>query len=307
MNDGALSVGLVVPTLNASEGWVAWSQSLRAQSLMPNRVLVIDSSSEDSTVFLAQKDGYEVIIINRKEFNHGATRQMAANLLSNCDILIFLTQDPILANQESLKCLIDCFEDMAVGVAYGRQLPHAHGKPIGSHARLYNYPTKSEVRSMTGAACFGIKTPFVSNSFAAYRRKALIKVGGFPVNTILSEDTFVASKMLMAGWKVAYCAEAKVFHSHDYSFIQEFKRYFDTGVFHAREPWIRRAFGNAEGEGVSFVYSELSYLSHCAPWLIPSSLIRTGLKYLGFRLGLVESDLPNSLKKRISMHRGYWV
>ena len=84
-----------------------------------------------------------------------------------------------------------------------------------------------------------MKTAFNSNSFAAYRRKALKDVGGFPINTILSEDMYVTAKMLLKNWSVAYCADAKVYHSHNYTIWQEFKRYFDIGVFHAKEAWIR--------------------------------------------------------------------
>ena len=79
---------------------------------------------------------------------------------------------------------------------------------------------------------FGIKTVFVSNSFAAYRRRALMQVSGFPVDTVMNEDTYVAGKMLVSGWRIAYCADAQVFHSHDYSFLDDFKHYLDIGVFH---------------------------------------------------------------------------
>ncbi len=39
--------------------------------------------------------------------------------------------------------------------------------------------------------------------------------------------------------------------------VQEMKRYFDMGVFHASEPWIRQELGGAEGEGLKFVVSEV--------------------------------------------------
>ena len=84
----------------------------------------------------------------------------------------------------------------------------------------------------------GIKAAFLSNSFAAYRRSALESVGGFPSDTIFGEDTFAAAKMLLNGWKIAYSAEATVYHSHNLTFIEEFRRYFDIGVFHSREKWF---------------------------------------------------------------------
>jgi rhamnosyltransferase len=123
---------------------------------------------------------------------------------------------------------------------------------------------------------------------------------------ILGEDTIVAAKMLLAGWKVAYQADAQVYHSHDYTYLQEFRRYFDIGVMHTREAWMLDAFGKPEGEGARFVRSEWAYLLKKAPWLIPSAMLRTGLKYLGYRLGRMESRLPLGLKRYLSMHKGFW-
>lgn len=306
MYSGELSVAVIVPTLNAGAGWKTWIEAIKSQTIKPKRIMVVDSGSSDETAVLAKDVGFEVITIKREEFNHGGVRQKAANLMPEIDVLVYLTQDAILFDSFSLENLVDSFEDQSVGVVYGRQLPHKCGKPIGSHARLFNYPGKSVIRSMDDAPHFGIKTPFVSNSFAAYRRVVLLTVGGFPSNTILSEDTFVASKMLLAGWKIAYCAEAKVFHSHDYTVIQEFRRYFDTGVFHAREPWIRDAFGSAEGEGKKFVLSEFKFLMNEAPLLIPSAILRTIVKYAGYKLGLHENKIPIAFKQGLSMHSGFW-
>jgi rhamnosyltransferase len=299
-------IALVLPTLNAGALWNKWLDSFNSQCLMPSRVLVLDSSSEDNTCQLAEYSGMEVINIPRLQFNHGRTRQLAVDILFDAEIIIFMTQDALLANSDSIKKLIDLFSDNTIGVAYGRQLPHKNSNPIGAHARIFNYPNISNLRSFEDKSYLGIKAAFISNSFAAYRRSALIEVGGFPSDTILSEDTYVAAKMLINGWKVSYCANSTVYHSHDYSFMQEFKRYFDHGVFHSKESWIREAFGSVEGEGMRFVISEVKYLLNHAPWLIPSSIIRTLLKYTGYRLGLNERKIPVFLKRKISMHKGYW-
>jgi rhamnosyltransferase len=122
----------------------------------------------------------------------------------------------------------------------------------------------------------------------------------------LSEDTLVATKMLLSGWKVAYCAEATCYHSHNYPPFKEFQRYFDIGVFHAREPWYLKALGGAEGEGKRFVRSELRYLLQHAPALIPAALLRSALKFLGYRLGRLEHYLPRWVKIAFTMNRGFW-
>lgn len=301
------SLGLIVPTLDAGKLWDDWLTAFERQTLRPARRLVIDSGSTDDTVARAQARGFHVCMIPKCEFNHGGTRQLGVRMLPDAEIIVFLTQDALLAGPEAMARLVAAFEDPRVGAAYGRQLPHRNARPIGAHARLFNYPPESRVRSLDDRRRFGLKTVFISNSFAAYRRSALAEAGGFPVDTIMNEDTHVAGKLLLRGWKLAYRADAEVHHSHDYGYRDELKRYFDIGVFHAEASWLRENFGSAEGEGARFVLSELRYLAGRAPWLIPSALLRTGLKWLGFRLGSsLHRTLPLFLKRRVSLHPAYW-
>ncbi len=300
-------VGLIVPTLNAGSLWESWLKAFEQQTVKPDALLVIDSSSSDNTAALARAHGFDVKVIPKPEFNHGGTRQFGAAMLSAADIVVFLTQDALLASPDAIERLLAAFTDERVGAAYGRQLPHQNAGPIAAHARLFNYPEESQLRTLEDRTRFGIKTVFISNSFAAYRRSALMAVGGFPVDTIMNEDTFVAGKMLVWGWKIAYCADAQVFHSHDYRFLEEFKRYFDIGVFHTQTAWLQQTFGGASGEGLRFVISELRYLMKNAPWLIPSAVLRTGLKWLGFKLGSLHQGLPRSLRNSFSLHKTYWV
>nr|WP_041275132.1 glycosyltransferase family 2 protein [Desulfotomaculum nigrificans] len=300
-----IGFSLIIPTLNAGSSFELLLQSINKQNVVPKQIIVIDSESDDDTANIARKYGCNVIPINRRDFNHGATRQFGAEY-TDVDVVVFLTQDIILADENSLEKIIDCFHDPAVGAAYGRQLPHKNALPIGAHARLFNYPPDSRVKTLDNAQELGIKATFISNSFAAYRKAALKEVGGFPDNVILSEDTYVAAKMLLAGWKVYYCAEAQVYHSHNYSVWQEFRRYFDIGVFHGREHWIRTAFGQAEGEGFRYVVSELKYLWANGKCFIPKACLQNLCKFLGYKLGLKEKVLPLWLKKKMSMNKRYW-
>lgn len=300
-------IALIVPTLNAGELWQKCLSALSQQTLRPSFLLVIDSGSVDETVELARDYGFLIKHIDQKQFDHGGTRQLGAELLPDAELLIYMTQDAVLASTEALEQLVGAFADSEVGLAYGRQLPHAETGPIGAHARLFNYPERSEIRSKQDIASKGIKAAFNSDSFACYRRKALEQVGGFPRSIILGEDAYVAAKMLLAGWKVAYVAESQVYHSHDYTLWQEFKRYFDIGVFHARERSLLAAFGRAEGEGLRFLRSEIAYLLENAPQKIPSAMLRTILKYGAYRLGRLEAVLPGWLKQHLAMNKKYFV
>lgn len=299
-------VALLVPTLNASSMWSTWIAALQSQCLQPDCVLVIDSESEDDTPLQAKQAGYQVLTFPRRLFSHGGTRQRGVALLRGFDLLVCMTQDAVLADNAALQQLLKAFDDPRVAAAFGRQLPSVGASPIASHARQFNYPITSRTSILDDRRHMGIKASFMSNSFSAYRISDLLTVGGFPLNVILGEDTTVAARLLLAGKSIRYQADACVYHSHNYSPLEEFRRYFDTGVFHARERWLLDAFGGAGGEGYRFVTSEIRYLLNTAPRLIPSALFRTACKLAGYRLGRAEAKLPVRLKRHLSMFRGFW-
>ena len=298
---------LVIPTFNPGPVWQECVDAVIGQDQKPDLILVIDSESKDRTVEIAREAGFCVIQIQRESFNHGGTRQKAIEDQNECDFVVYLTQDAILADRQALKHLLQHFHDDSTAAVCGRQLPKKGAGAIESHARIFNYPERSFMRSIKDVEWYGLKTAFLSNSFAAYRISALREVGGFPKDVIFGEDMYVAAKALKAGYKIAYAADACVYHSHKYTVTQEFKRYFDMGVFHAREPWLRREFGTAEGEGVKFVVSEIRFLMRHSFWRIPEGILRTVMRYVGFRLGLAERFLPSNLKALMSMSPGYFI
>jgi len=155
-------------------------------------------------------------------------------------------------------------------------------------------------------ANLGIKCCFLSNSFSAYRLSALDLVGGFPSDVILGEDTYVGGRMILSDWLIQYTPRAQVRHSHDYSVSAEFRRYFDIGVFHARNPWLLKTFGSAGGERLRFVRSELAYMWRYAPGSLTDALFRTLAKWAGYKLGQFEAALPLRLKCWLSMNTGFW-
>src|SRR5690606_27897756 len=113
-------------------------------------------------------------------------------------------QDAYLYSENSIKNIIDSFKDEKIGAVCGRQIPHLDADPFAKHARYFNYPKQSSIKTYEDRLTIGIKVPFMSNSFSAYRREALLGVGGFPSNVILAEDMYVAAKMACDGWKIAY-------------------------------------------------------------------------------------------------------
>ena len=297
---------VVVPTRNPGSLWSRWLSAVTQQALAVDG-LVLDSSSDDGTDFSRLPPGFGCVQIAAADFNHGATRNQALqNLPAGTDVVVFMTQDALLADAGALQALVSAFDDPTAACAWGRQLPHSDATPLAAHARVFNYPVTSRIVSLADKEQLGLKACFMSNSFAAYRVTDLQAVGGFPSDVILGEDMSVAARLLMADKRVAYVADACAYHSHNYSLAQEFRRYFDTGVFHAREPWLLQTFGTAGGEGLRFLRSELAYLWRHSPSWIPSALARTLAKWLGYNLGRQEATLPLAFKRWCSMHKGYW-
>lgn len=303
-----LKFALIVPTLNPGCRWPQWLRAFATQTVRPVKALIVDSGSTDGQIERSAAYGLEVQVISQNDFNHGKTRQQCVDQLKDaCDIAVFLTQDAILANKFALENIIKIFQNGEVAAAFGRQLPHEGAGALAVHARLFNYSQVSDVRSIDSIPKLGFKTCFMSNSFAAYRIKDLISIGGFKSDVILGEDTCAAAKLIMACKKIAYTSDARVFHSHDYTTTQEFKRYFDIGVLHSQQPWLLYDFGGATGEGMRYVKSELQYLLGNAFWLIPSALLRTAVKLVGYRLGRTYQSLPERWLPLLSMHKSFWT
>lgn len=302
-----MRLALIIPTRNASAHLDRLLPALAAQTRQPDSILVLDSESSDDTVARFKAFGAHTEVICAHQFNHGGTRRLGCDRV-DAEALLFLTQDAIPATPDSFaKLLANLNLEADIGVAYGRQLPHPNAGLLAAQAREFNYPAQSRTKRMSDAAILGIKTCFSSDSFAIYRRDLLEAVGGFPKDVIGSEDAYVAARMLLAGYAVRYAADACVEHSHDYRLLEEFRRYFDIGVFYGRERWLQAAFGKAEGEGRRFVQAEITALRAAgAATRIPEVLLRSALKLIGYRIGYLERYLPLQIKRRLSMFPGYW-
>ena len=280
-----LRFGLIVPTFNPGPRWAEWLEALLRQSVTPNRVLIVDSDSDDGHVSIPNDPRFECQRIARSAFNHGATRQQTfEQMAEDVDVVVMMTQDAVFADDRSLETLLATFEDDSVVAAYGRQLPHPDAGPFASHARLFNYGPTSEIRRLADRDRLGIKTCFLSNSFAAYRCLDIKAVGGFPI-TQFGEDMVVAARLLLSHRNIAYVASARVYHSHEYTIREEFRRYQTMGQFHSQYPWLLKEFGKANGEGWRFVFSEMAYLLRHAPHLLPAAAVRTLVKFSAYQFG----------------------
>ena len=282
------SFAVIIPTYNGGDNFQTLMQQINEQSLHPEEVIVIDSSSSDSTRAYAQEAGATVITIQKQDFNHGKTIYEALKyILESTCYVIYLTQDVLLANVNSFKAIITMLEENDnVAVAYGRQLPHKNATLDARLQREFNYPAMSQIKTMADKHRLGIKTTFVSNSFAAYKIDLLKQVGGFPSHIPVCEDMYVGAKFLQAGYAIGYCAEAQVLHSHNYSIKEDWNRYFLTGQFQKQESWIIDKFGKSEAEGKKLVIYQLKQIYKEEGLFACTNYInRLAIRYIAFWWG----------------------
>ena len=299
---------LVVPVLNAQ----AWLPALlpcltELVNSGTYQCIIIDSASTDATASLCQAcPELDFISIQRSEFNHGGTRNLAI-AKAKANILVYLSQDA-LPTPAAIELLVSTLQSQPqLAAAYGRQLPNAKAQPFGAHLRAFNYPTQSYISSPATLKERGIKAAFLSNAFCAYSKQALNAVGQFPANTIIGEDFIVGAKFLAAGYSLAYVAEATAIHSHDYTPLEELKRYFDIGCMHQQQAWIFTTLARPEKAGRQYVISEWRWLIRQGKvFKIPESMLRTLLKWLGYKLGKYSHRLPKKLNKALSMNKNWW-
>ena len=298
-------ISLIIPTLNASPYLENILEVINNQTLKPDEILIIDSSSNDNTLEIAHKFSVKTITIERKGFNHGGTRNFAVHHTKG-DVVILLTQDAIPQDFDFVRNLIEPFKQPKIAASFGRQYPRIDAKPPEKFARLFNYPSKPIIKSIKDRDCLGIKTYFFTNVCSALKRKEFDEVGGFPERTILNEDMMVAARLINNGYKIAYVPDAVVVHSHNYSLIQQLKRYFDIGVSLKENEWLLQGI-KPEGEGMKFLKEEIKYLiSEKAFYYLPYVLGEAGAKFIGFKCGVSYKNIPYKMRKKISMHSFYW-
>ena len=301
-----MTVTVIIPTYKPDKKFRSLIEMLTSQTRKADRVVIMNTEErfwKDS--FMDGLENWEVHHLSCAEFDHGKTRGEGAKK-TDSDILLYFTQDAVPADEKVLEHLIRPFENSKVGAAYARQLPAEDCRLAEQYTRSFNYPDKSRIKTKEDIPVLGIKAYFCSNVCAAYRRSIYEEMGGFISRTIFNEDMIMAAKMMQAGYAVVYAAEAKVVHSHNYGYVQQFRRNFDLAVSQAEHPEIFAAV-SSESEGIRLVKSTAAFLmKQGKPWLIPDLIISSGFKYLGYKMGRKYKRLPHSWIRHLTMNQAYW-
>ena len=280
-----MKISIIIPTLNAGAHMEKLFSMLQAQDIKFLEIIIIDSSSGDNTVGIAKGFGAKTIVIPRHTFNHGKTRNMAA-MEAKGDILVFITQDALPMDYTLLSNLTAPLHLPDIAATFGRHVPRADASLLEVFARQFNYPDKESSKGISDIKKYGIKAFFFSNVCSAIKKELFLKAGMFPDGIRANEDMLMAAKFILNGYKVTYVPDAMVIHSHNYSLLQQFRRYYNIGSSFKNNSWILK-YARAEGEGIRFIKEQVGFVlkRHKYFW-IPYIFLESMTKYAGYRIGL---------------------
>ena len=305
-------VDVIIPVYKPTEYLLSLFVKLSKQTVLPNKVIVINTGREYWDKFFGSFDilkkypFIELHHIEPKDFDHGNTRNMGVKL-SNAEHFLMMTDDSVPEDEYLIERMLTAFDDKNVAMCYARQLPHKGCRAIEKYTRQFNYPPVSMTKKKADIESMGIKAFFASNVCCMYSREIFDKLLGFTKKTIFNEDMIFARRAIDEGYYIRYEAGAKVRHSHNYSGKEYFKRNFDLGVSHADHPEI---FGDvkSEGEGIKLVKSTASFLcKKLMPWMVFVLVYHSACKYLGYKKGLNYKKLPMEKVMEYTMNPRYFA
>lgn len=301
-----MKADVIIPVYKPDERLRVLLERLRKQSVQPEKIILMNTEEK----FFDPKccegiSGIEVHHITKEEFDHGRTRH-EGTAYSDADVLVYMTQDAMPKDTHLLEELLRPLEEGKASASYARQLPAPDCREVERYTRSFNYPEESRIKTAADIPELGIKTFFCSDVCAAYVRKDYDAMGGFIRKTIFNEDMIMAANLIKSGKAVAYAAEAKVVHSHNYTGLMQFRRNFDLAVSQVDHPEVFAGI-RSESEGIRLVKSSaLHFIKSGKPHLVVELVWKSGWKFLGYRVGKLYKKLPKTLIRICTMNPSYW-
>lgn len=176
--------------------------------------VLIDSGSTDDTLAIAERHGARVTHIRKTEFSFGRSLNRGSDFATG-DILVYISGHCIPVDENWLQALCQPLVDGHAAYSYGRQIGDDDSNY--SERRIFSkyFPETSAIPQQ-GFFC--------NNANSALLRSAWEK---HPFDEDLTglEDMELAKRLVNAGEKIAYVAEAPVFHHHQESWAQVRRRF----------------------------------------------------------------------------------
>lgn len=311
-------VDIVIMTYKPTYKFVLLIDSLLKQNYNINKIYIINTDENElfSNLSESEKNKCQVLLnnskiclinINKDDFDHGASRNIVINY-SNAEYIVFFTNDVVPYDKHLIERLVYGIDkDNSIKASYARQIPYKDASLKEKLIREFNYPDYSIIKSLETNNIYGIKNYFMSNVCAIYDMEYFKKNNGFIENIILNEDTYYAYNVINNGYKVYYNSDAKVYHSHNYNYIKQFKRYFDIGVSHNQDSIILKNVAPSKEGFKLFKYVLYNMFIKFKIISIIDFIIDTIFRFSGYVLGKNYKILSNNMCLKFTMNKNYFL
>lgn len=241
-----MNIDIICPLYNAEKDIEGLHKSLLKQkNVKINEIKYVLTESKDNTEEKLKKLNINFKKIKKEEFSHGLTRENEA-FDSKADILVFITQDVKIVRDDWLYNLTKDIANGEVDACYSRQI--CTNNTIEKYTRECNYPKNSKIVTKDDVEKLGLKAFFFSDASSAIKRETFVKLNGYDhKKLIINEDMYIAYKLITNGYKIKYCADSEVIHSHVFTLKQYYDRYKDTGKFFKENSYLNNYKVNQAG------------------------------------------------------------
>lgn len=227
-----IKISVVIPIKNGERHIDLVLKSVFSQNINAEfEVIVIDSGSKDKSLNIIKKYPVKLYQIEEGDFNHALTRNFGVSKAQG-KYVVLMTQDAIPRNKRWMRELIGSLEpDGRIAGVYSRQLPRKDSSSL-TKARVNRFFTsqgqrrESEVNRIEDFERLSPKDMYELCNFdnvSSCIRRSVWKTFPFP-ETEFGEDIEWARRVLEAGYKIVYEPHSIVYHSHDYSVIDWYRR-----------------------------------------------------------------------------------
>ena len=210
-----MTVSIVIRTLNEQKYLDELLSQARKQKTNHNiEIVIIDSGSTDKTLEIAKSHNCKITYIPKDKFTFGRSLNMGSEYATG-DILVYISGHCIPASDSWLDNLIKPITENIAQYTYGSQIGRDTTK--FSERRLFDkyFPSRSKIPQ---------DDFFCNNANSAISRE-IWKKYTFDEELTGLEDMELSKRLYKDGGKIAYIAEASVYHIHDETWLQTKRRY----------------------------------------------------------------------------------
>ncbi|MGL4773797.1 MAG: glycosyltransferase family 2 protein [Clostridium sp.] len=299
-----MKISIICPLYNGEKYIKSLHNSLLKQKQIESfeiRYILTDTNDKSEDILKELNAIYHKI--KPIEFSHSLTRENEI-YKSEGEVIVFITQDIIIKDDEWLNKLTKDILKGYCEASFARQI--CDNNSIEKYTRMNNYPSESRIVSKNDIQRLGIMTYFYSDAASAIKREVFIKLNGYDKKDLLTnEDMYIAYKLINSGYRIKYCGDAEVVHSHEYSFSSLFKRYFDQGVFLKQHEYIESSgAGNSALELALFVFKNA--IKEINIKVLLNMIPNFGVRFVANKIGHRYENMSEESILRCSANKNYW-